>query len=112
LSYKSNKNAVLFALKVAKHELCEGIGTLAVAESQSLTPVLTGNLKKSITSEVMPKDEGVYIGVTPEAKYGIYVEKGSSKQSAQPYLEPGTMNAIPKITKIAEQIYKNKMGGE
>jgi len=111
LQYKSNSAAVKFALKMAKHELCAGVGVLAVGEVQSVTPVLTSNLKKSIASDVMPKDEGVYIGVTQEAKYGIYVEKGTSKQKAQPFLEPGAMNAIPKITSVAEKIYKSMMGG-
>ena len=111
MEYKSNSAAVKFALKMAKHELCAGVGVLAVGEVVSITPVLSGNLKKCIASDVMPADEGVYVGVTEEAKYGIYVEKGSSKQSAQPYLEPGCMNALPNITSVAEKIYKSKMGG-
>ena len=111
MSYKSYKNEVLVAMKLCKKEFCEGVGVLAVAEAKSICPVgvgtiSPGNLKKSIVSEVMPNNEGVYVGVTPEAKYGIFVEKGSSKQPAQPYLEPGSMNAIPKITKVAEQLYK------
>lgn len=117
MEYKSNKNAVLAALTICKKEFCEGVKTLAVAEVKPLVPVgvgtiSPGNLKKSVEGEVMPDNEGVYIGVTAAAPYGIYVEKGSSKQKAQPYLEPGTMNAIPKITKVAEQVYKNKMGKE
>jgi HK97 gp10 family phage protein len=117
LEYKSNKNAILAALLLCKKEFCTGVGTLAVAEVQSVTPVGTdqydthkGNLKKSIVAEVMPSNEGVYVGVTPNADYGLWVEKGSSRQSPQPYLEPGCNNAIPKITNIAEQVYRNKMG--
>jgi HK97 gp10 family phage protein len=111
LSYKSYADKVLKVLKDNKREFCEKVGVLAVAEAQSLTPVLTGNLKKSIVSEVMDKNAGVYIGVTPEAPYGVMVEKGTSKQMAQPYLEPGVINAIPKISKVAEQIYRDKLGG-
>jgi len=112
LEYKSYKNAVLVAMKLCKHEFCVGIGALAVAEVQPLVPVLTGNLKRSIVSEVMPSDAGIFIGVTPEAPYAVMVEKGTSKQHAQPYLEPGAMNAIPKISRVAEALYKSKMGGE
>ena len=106
MSYKSYKDKVLKVLKDNKHEFCEKVGVLAVAETQGLVPVLTGNLKRSITHEVMPSDEGVFIGVTSDAPYGVIVEKGSSKQTAQPYLEPGCTNAIPKITKVAEDLYR------
>jgi HK97 gp10 family phage protein len=111
LGYKSYKDKVLKILKENKHEFCEKVGVLAVAESQSLTAVLTGNLKRSIVSEVMENDKGIYIGVTEDAPYGVIVEKGSSKQVAQPYLEPGCNNAIPKITKVAEALYRSKLGG-
>ena len=96
----------MFALHVAKHEFCEGVGVLAVGEIQSVTPVKTGNLKKCIASEVMPDDVGVYVGITPEAPYGIYVDQGSSKQPAQHFLMNGTTNAIPKIINVANQVYK------
>lgn len=110
MNYKSNKNAVLLAMTLCKKEFCDGVGTLVVAESKSLTPVLTGNLKKSIVSETMDNNKGVYIGVNESAPYGIMVEKGTSRQKAQPYLEPGAMNTIPKIVKVANQIYKTRMG--
>ena len=106
MAYKSYKDKVLKVLKDNKHEFCEKVGVLAVAETQGLVPVLTGNLKRSITHEVMPSDKGVFIGVTSDAPYGVIVEKGSSKQTAQPYLEPGCNNAIPKITKVAEDLYR------
>ena len=111
MQFKSYKSQVLAAMKNCKHEFCEGIGILAVAEVQPLVPVLTGNLKKSIVSEVINGDKGINIGVTPDAPYGIMVEKGTNKQKAQPYLEPGAINAIPKIINVAEQIYKRKIGG-
>lgn len=117
MSYKSYKNEVLAAMKLCRHEFCQGIETLAVAETQSITPVgvysggkTGGNLKKSIASEVIEGDKGINLGVTPDAPYGLYVDQGSSKQPAQHFLEDGAMNSIPKITKVAEQVYKNRMG--
>lgn len=106
MAYKSYADKVLRILKDNKREFCERVGVLAVAEAQSLVPVLTGNLKRSITHEVMPSDKGVFIGVTSDAPYGVIVEKGSSKQTAQPYLEPGCNNAIPKIKNVAEDLYR------
>lgn len=112
MGFKSYKTEVMVAMKLCKHEFCEGVATLAKAEVQPLVPVLTGNLKKSIATEIMPKDEGIYIGVTPEAKYGIYVEKGTSRQKAQPYLEPGVVNCIPKIVEVARKHYNHGLGGK
>jgi len=116
MSYKSYTKEIKVAMKLCKKEFCEGVGVLGVAEVQNITPVgvgtiSPGNLKRSIVSEVMPENEGVYIGVTADAPYGIMVEKGTSKQHAQPYLEPGVINAIPKITKVAEALYRSKLGG-
>jgi len=116
LEYKSYKTAVLAVLKECKHEFCEGVGTLIVAEVQSITPVGVrtanpGNLKKSIESEVLPNNDGVNIGVTPNAKYGYYVHEGIG-QPAQPFLENGSNSSIPKMTNVAERIYQSKLGGE
>jgi len=100
-----------------RREFCQGIGVLAVAEVQSITPVgvytngkVGGNLKKCIVSDVIPGDKGIYIGVTPEAPYGKWVDQGSSKQKAQHFLLNGSNNGIPKIIKVAEKLYKTKLG--
>ena len=112
MGYKSYRGEVLNALKTCKKEFCEKVGTLLVAESQSITPVLTGTLKKAIVSDVMDSNDGVYIGVSEGVPYALAVEKGDSKHTAQGYLENGAMNAVPKITKVAEDLYKSKMGGK
>ena len=111
MEFKSYKKEVLAAMKNCKKEFCQGIGILAVAEVQPLVPVLSGNLKKSIVSEVINGDKGINIGVTPNAKYGLTIEKGLSNHKAQPFLEPGAMSSIPQIINVAEQIYKRKIGG-
>ena len=109
IEYRSFRAEVMAAMAVHKKEFCEAVGTLVVAEAQGLTPVLSGNLKRSETYEVMPDNVGVTVGVTPAAPYGLYVEKGMG-QKAQPFLEPGAMSAIPKITDVAIRVYK-QMGG-
>lgn len=111
MEFKSYKNQVLAAMLLCKKEFCEGVGTLVVAESQSLTPVLTGNLRRSEVFEVMPNNDGVWVGVTPDAPYALAVEKGDSRHKAQPYLEPGAMNSLDKITNVAEQVYRDYLGG-
>jgi hypothetical protein len=111
MEYKSNLPQVIAAMRLCKKEFCQGVGALVVETVQGITPVLTGNLQRSETYEVMPGDEGVNVGVTPAAKYGLCVEKGIG-QRAQPYLEPGAMASISKITSVAENLYKSKLGGE
>lgn len=113
MGYTSYKDKVLKVLKDNKHEFCERVGVLAVGEVVPITPInkdnnapSRGDLKKGITHDVMANDKGVYVGVIQGIKYGIYVEKGTSRQTAQPYLEPGCMNAIPKIKNVAEDLYR------
>ena len=116
MAYKSYVNDVKKVLNENKHEFCEKVGVLLVGEIVPITPInkeyvaSRGNLKKSITHEVMPGDKGVIVGVLESAKYGILVEKGIG-QPAQPYLEPGAINAIPKIKNVAKSIYRSKLGG-
>ncbi|OLN27526.1 HK97 gp10 family phage protein [Desulfosporosinus metallidurans] len=110
MEFKSYKNDVLKAMKDCKKEFCEGVGTLVVAEAQGLTPVLTGNLKRSVTYEVMSDNAGVNVGVTNSAPYAVVIEKGLSGHKAQPFLEPGAMKSVSKVTNIAENIYR-KLGG-
>ncbi len=111
MEFKSNKAAVIEAMKQCKKEFCEGVGTLVIAEAQARTVVDTGNLRRSEVYEVMPNNEGVHVGVTEEAPYGLTIEKGLAGHKAQPFLEPAAMDSIPKIVKVAEQVYRDKMGG-
>lgn len=46
----------------------------------------TGNLKRSIGLEIT--DGGMTAEVEPSAEYAAYVELGTRKMSAQPYLKP------------------------
>ena len=112
MGYKSYVTEVKVAMKLCKHEFCVGVGTLLVAEIQPLVPVLTGALKRGIVSEVMAGDKGVYVGVQEGIEYGIMVEKGTSKQTAQPYLEPGAVNSIPRLINVARKNYDHRMGGK
>ena len=112
MEFRSFRSQVLEAMKLCKKEFAKGAGALAVAEAKSMTPVLSGNLRRSEVYEVMPDNKGVYIGVTPNAPYAIAVEKGDSRHTAQPFLEPGVMNAVPKIIDLAGAIYRSRLGGD
>jgi len=58
-------------------------GTIA-GNAARMAPVRTGELRNSIGHEVRGDSVYVYAG----ARHGIYVELGTYKMSAQPYLRP------------------------
>lgn len=64
-----------------------------VASAQSIAPVDTGNLKGSIGADV----DGLEAVAGPTAEYGAYVEYGTSRMSAQPYMGPAFNRALPKF---------------
>lgn len=73
-------------IKSAISVALEKIGLLAEGYAQMKCPVDTGNLRGSITHEVDAGEKAVYIGTNVE--YAPYVELGTSKQKAQPFLRP------------------------
>lgn len=57
------------------------------ATAKNLAPVLSGTLRRSIDYRVNNAD--AYVGVYGGAReYAGYVEKGTSKMAAQPYMRP------------------------
>jgi len=75
------------------------IGEFVVATAQFLTPVDTGRLRASI--EYRADEEKVVIGSNVE--YALYVEKGTRKQKAQPYLTPAVELHTNQIKGIVER---------
>lgn len=63
-------------------------------------PVDTGNLKKSITKQ--KTSEGWEIG--PTMDYGLYVEIGTSRMAAQPYMAPASDNHQDEIREAFAKI--------
>ena len=70
----------------ATEEALEEIGLVGEGYAKRACPVDTGRLRNSITHVVDGGEKSVYIGTNVE--YGKYVEKGTSRQKAQPFLEP------------------------
>ena len=51
-------------------------------------PVDTGRLRSSITDELAMDDEGLVGRVGTDVEYAPYVELGTSRMAAQPFLRP------------------------
>ncbi len=79
-----NTAAVKGGLKSAFARALERIGLQAEGYAKDLCPVDTGNLRNSITHTSDSK--AAYIGTN--VTYGKYVELGTVKMAAQPYLRP------------------------
>jgi HK97 gp10 family phage protein len=62
----------------------EASALLVEGQAKALAPVDTGNLRNSITHEV----EGQEAKVGTNVEYAPYVELGTVKMAAQPYLNP------------------------
>ena len=73
--------------------------------AKAVVPVDTGNLKNSIQTK--REDEGLTYTVGPRGvDYAIYVEYGTYKMHAQPYLRPAANRVWPDFVKAMEQIVK------
>ena len=82
----------------------ETVGIEAEADVKIVTPVgETGRLRNSITHATEETEKAVYIGTNTE--YAPYVELGTSKMRAKPYLKP----TIEKNAEKYKGIIKNAM---
>ena len=104
-SFKDNTNDVLFGLDTAIDRALARIGFQAEGYAKDLCPVDTGRLRGSITNEVASEEKAVYIGTNVE--YAPYVELGTSRQRAQPYLKPAAANHRRTYENILKDELKN-----
>ena len=60
----------------------------------------TGNLRNSITHEVVPEEQAVYVGTNVE--YALYVHEGTSRMEANRYLKNAVERNKDQIKKYIE----------
>lgn len=98
-----NTAAIKGGLQSAFARALERIGLQAEGYAKDLCPVDTGNLRNSITHT--SDGNAAYIGTNVE--YGKYVELGTVKMAAQPFLRP----AASGHTGTYANIVKDELGG-
>ena len=103
IKVENNANLAREELELAVKRALTKCGLQAQTFSKSLCPVDIGNLRNSISYEV--NDNTVYIGTNVE--YAPYIEFGTYKMLARPYLEPALSNYIGTY----ESIIKSELGG-
>lgn len=73
------------------------------AGAQARAPVDTGALRNSISRETRDRGNEYAVEIGPTVNYAGYVEHGTSRQRAQPYLRPATDAALPGMTEALRQ---------
>ncbi len=62
------------------------------AHAKSVVPVDTGKLKNSITVEFPNQTKAI---IAPHTEYAAYVEFGTHRQRAKPYMRPAAEKVVP-----------------
>ncbi len=101
----SNRDLIEQASDDAIERALEAIGLQAEGYAKMLCPVDTGNLRNSITHTVDGVGQKAYIGTNVE--YAPYVEFGTSRMRAQPYLQPEVYNHTDEYSRMVEHFLKN-----
>lgn len=86
-----NKKLAGLAAKATGQNLAAALragGLMIETPAKAKAPVLTGNLRRSIHTEVSTGGEKAEARVGTNVEYGPHVEFGTSSQRAQPYLRP------------------------
>lgn len=100
---EDNREVVSQGIKNAIRNALREIGKAAVGHATDRVPVRTGNLKSSIAYD--SDDEQVIIG--SDVYYASYVELGTSKMRAQPYLRPAIQDHGDEYRAIIEKHLRN-----
>lgn len=69
-------------------------------DAKVFAPVDTGHLEGSISTSV----EGLSAEIGPTASYGDFVEAGTSRMHAQPYMGPATEKNTPAFEEALEKL--------
>lgn len=81
------------------------------AGAKNRAPVDTGTLRNSINSEVQRRGNTIRGEVGPTVNYGGFVENGTSRTRAQPYLRPATDAVLPGYEAALGQLGVDAIGG-
>lgn len=103
VSTTNNSEQVKECLKDAIEKALVLCGEEAKGYAKKLCPVDTGNLRNSIDYDVL--DDTMQVGTNVE--YASFVELGTSRQKAQPYLKPAIADHASKY----QTMIKEELGG-
>ena len=101
----TNRELIEQASDEAIDRALEAIGMQAEGYAKMKCPVDTGRLRNSITHTVDVTGRKAIIG--SNVTYGKYVEYGTSRTKAQPYLQPAVKDHGDEYSAMVEEFLKN-----
>ena len=104
---EDNHRQLIRATEYAIETALEVVGQKAEGYAKLKCPVDTGTLRKSITHRVV--EDAVQIGTNVE--YAPYVEFGTYKMKAQPYLKPAVSNHTDEYKRLCESALRSLSAG-
>ena len=102
VEFESNSKEIMKELERLIPVALEECGLAAEGYAKRLCPVDTGRLRNSITHTT--DENTAYIGTNVE--YAPYVELGTSRQRAKPYLKPAVTDHTTEYKQIVERRLK------
>lgn len=96
-----NSDLVKNALEEQIEAALIAIGMTAETYAKRDCPVDTGRLRNSITHEVRMDEKSAYIGSNVE--YAAFVEMGTTRMKARPYLRPAATNHTEEYKSLVKQ---------
>lgn len=109
---QDNTEYVVNAMDRALAEALDEIGEMVVQRARELCPVDTGRLRNSITHRMggggfsfpgMGASVGKEVTVGSNVEYAAYVELGTSKMDAQPFLRPAAEDYAGEYRRVVEE---------
>jgi HK97 gp10 family phage protein len=108
MQFRSNIRAVFNNMDEAKETALTAVGSFVRTEAQVRCVVDTGALRDSNDYKTDLENDHVIIGNSQD--YAAYVELGTSKNHAQPFLEPAVMENVPRIKRLISDALKGRLG--
>jgi HK97 gp10 family phage protein len=71
------------------------------AHAKSVVPVDTGKLKNSITVEFPSQTKAI---ISPHTEYAVFVEFGTRRQRAKPYMRPAAERVTPSFLEAMRRL--------
>ncbi|KHO31951.1 HK97 gp10 family phage protein [Clostridium tetani] len=105
MKYINNIKQVKQAINKAMEGSLNELGITATTNTQAVTPVNTGKLRRSITHKVDSQDLKVYIGTN--VPYAISVHEGTSRQKSNPFMSLGIKQTQSSVVNIIKKNFSN-----
>lgn len=103
---KSYKDIFLGAMQEQLEAAFEECGLDAEYYAAKACPVDTGRLRASITHEVDGVGRGIQMVIGTNVEYAPYVENGTTRQTAQPFIKPSISEHISHYQSIIRSYLK------